>query len=61
MSGCVRLNPDGDAVAVRCRGCEWVLAIGTFERYLSVWVGLCILLGVVLDEAVCTHRQPELL
>ena len=25
---------------------------GIFERYLSVWVGLCILLGVVLGNAV---------
>ena len=24
--------------------------MGIFERYLSVWVGLCILLGVVLVE-----------
>ena len=24
--------------------------MGMFERYLSVWVGLCILLGVVLVE-----------
>ena len=26
--------------------------MGIFERYLSVWVGLCILLGVVLGNAV---------
>jgi len=26
--------------------------MGIFERYLSVWVGLCILLGVVLGTAV---------
>ena len=26
--------------------------MGLFERYLSVWVGLCILLGVVLGNAV---------
>ena len=26
--------------------------MGVFERYLSVWVGLCILLGVVLGNAV---------
>jgi len=26
--------------------------VGIFERYLSVWVGLCILLGVVLGNAV---------
>ena len=25
--------------------------MGIFERYLSVWVGLCILLGVVLGNA----------
>ena len=25
--------------------------MGIFERYLSVWVGLCILLGGVLEEA----------
>ena len=24
-------------------------------------MGFCILLGVVLDNAVCTHAQPELL
>jgi ACR3 family arsenite efflux pump ArsB len=24
--------------------------MGIFERYLSVWVGLSIVLGVVLDE-----------
>ena len=26
--------------------------MGIFERYLSVWVGLCILLGVLLGNAV---------
>ena len=26
--------------------------MGIFERYLSVWVGLCILLGVVLGSAM---------
>ena len=26
--------------------------MGIFERYLSVWVGLCILLGVVLGNSV---------
>ena len=25
--------------------------MGIFERYLSVWVGLCILLGVLLGNA----------
>ena len=26
--------------------------MGIFERYLSVWVGVCILLGVLLGNAV---------
>ena len=36
--------------------------MGIFERYLSVWVGLCILLGVVLGNAApeCLRRLPPL-
>ena len=27
-------------------------SMGTFERYLTLWVGLCIVVGVVLGRAV---------
>ena len=39
---------------------EKYIGIGFFERYLTVWVTLCIVAGIAIGQCVYTCGYPDL-
>ena len=52
----ILIDPDPDA-AVTLADAKPAKRLDVFERYLTVWVALCIVAGIALGQVIAARRQ----